>query len=97
VWLDHEEIVEGMLIVRSWSEVPSLFLDDRNFAGYHRPFYDLLHSLDRAMWGLDPFGFHLSSLVLHGANVALVLALLRWRSRLVRPRSRSRQSGASTP
>jgi len=78
VWLDHREIVAGELIVSSWSQVPGLFVEDKGFfAGYHRPLYSLMHSLDRAMWGLQPFGFHLSSLVLHLCNVVLVVFLAR--------------------
>ena len=85
VWLDHREIVEGALIVQRLRDVPGLFVNDGNFAGYHRPIYDLLHSLDRALWGLDPFGFHLSSLVLHVVNALGVFVLARrlgdaWRS-----------------
>ena len=77
VWLDHLEIVEGRLIAASLGEVPELFLEDKNFEGYHRPVYNLVHSLDRALWGLEPFGFHLSSLLLHLVNVGLLVALAR--------------------
>lgn len=77
VWLDHLEIVQGGLIVDDWSGVLGLFANDGNFGGYHRPFYNLLHSLDRAMWGLDPKGFHLSSILLHGLNGVLLLALCK--------------------
>lgn len=36
----------------------------------------LSFSLDRAVWGLDPFGFHLTSVILHGLNAALAFLLL---------------------
>ena len=77
VWLDHFEIVDGALIVDSPRAFFELFGNDRNYAGYHRPIYNLLHSVDRAWSGLDPFGYQLSSRLLHLANVALVFALLR--------------------
>ena len=77
VWLDEREILQHGLIVDRLGEIPGLFLNDRNYAGYHRPIYDLLHSLDAAIWGFRPFGFHLSSLVLHLANVFLVWLLVR--------------------
>jgi len=77
VWLDHLEIVEGALIVRTPGEVLGLFTNDGNFGGYHRPFYNLLHSLDVWLFGLEPFGFHASSLLLHLVNVALVALLAR--------------------
>lgn len=77
VWLDHLEIVEGALIVRTPAEALALFTNDGNFGGYHRPFYNLLHSLDVALFGLEPFGFHVTSLVLHLINVALAALLAR--------------------
>lgn len=77
VWLDHREIVEGALIVDSPRDIPGLFLHGRDFAGYHRPVYALIHSLDRGLWGLNPFGFHLSSLALHVMNALGVFVLAR--------------------
>lgn len=38
---------------------------------------NILHSLDKFVWGLKPFGFHLSSLFLHLINVVLVYSLGR--------------------
>ena len=35
-------------------------------------------ALDYELWGMDPFGFHLTNLLLHGANVLLLFLLLRW-------------------
>ena len=77
VWLDHREIVEGALIVDDLRAIPDLLVHGRDFAGYHRPIYALMHSLDRALWGLEPFGFHLSSLVLHVMNALGVFVLAR--------------------
>ena len=74
-WLDHSEILEGGLIAESPGELLAIFLrNDRNYSGYHRPMYNLIHSLDYAIWGDNPAGYHLSSLVLHVAN-CLVLFL----------------------
>lgn len=36
----------------------------------------LSHALDHAVWGLDPFGHHLTNILLHGANTALVVLLV---------------------
>ena len=77
VWLDQFEIVEGALIVDSPSAFFALFGDDHNFAGYHRPIYNLIHSVDRAWSGLDPWGFQLSSRLYHLLNVVLVFWLAR--------------------
>ena len=78
VWLDHREILEGGLVVTNAAELVELLWNDRNHAGYYRPVYNLLHSFDAWLWGTnDATGFHLSSLVLHLANAALVFALCR--------------------
>ena len=41
-----------------------------------RPLVNLSYALDYAVWHLEPFGYHLTSLVLHLVNVALVFALV---------------------
>ena len=42
-----------------------------------RPLYWLTLAVDHALWGLNPFGFHLSNLLLHLANVVLLERLAR--------------------
>jgi hypothetical protein len=42
-----------------------------------RPLVNLSYALDRAVWGPAPFGFHLTNVVLHALNCAL-LFLLVW-------------------
>jgi Flp pilus assembly protein TadD len=44
---------------------------------FYRPLYWLSLSLDRHLWGLNPAGFHLTSLLLHALNGILVFHLLR--------------------
>lgn len=43
--------------------------------GHWQPFTWLSFALDYRLWGLDPAGFHLTSLVLHAANAALLFML----------------------
>ena len=42
---------------------------------YYRPVYNLLLRLEYQAWGIDPTGYHLIALLLHCANVALVMWL----------------------
>lgn len=42
-----------------------------NVALFYRPIASLSYTLDYALWGLDPTGYHLTNLVLHGTAVAL--------------------------
>jgi protein O-mannosyl-transferase len=40
--------------------------------GHYIPLTWLTFGLDYAVWGMDPFGYHLTSLLLHAANAVLV-------------------------
>jgi len=43
--------------------------------GHYVPVTWLSFAVDHALWGMDPFGYHLSSLVLHAANVVFFAAV----------------------
>ena len=45
------------------------------FFSNYAPLHLLSYSLDFAIWGLDPFGFHLTNSILHAANTFLVALL----------------------
>lgn len=78
VWLDTAEILNKKLIISDFSDwLGILFSEDNNFAGYHRPMYNLMHSFDYYLWGENAFGFHLSSLILHLINVLLIFNVLK--------------------
>jgi tetratricopeptide (TPR) repeat protein len=40
-----------------------------------RPVVNLSYALDHALWGLEPFGYHLTSVLLHMVNVVLLFAV----------------------
>ena len=40
--------------------------------GHYHPLTWLSYALDYTVWGLEPWGFHLSNLLLHAANAVLV-------------------------
>ncbi len=46
------------------------------FASNWHPLTWVSHALDYAVWGLDPFGHHLTSIVLHALNAFLVVFLV---------------------
>src|SRR5262249_4743471 len=55
-----------------------------------RPVVNLSYALDYSLWGLRPFGFHLSSVLCHMLNVALLfwvasMATEDWRRRHATP------------
>src|SRR5688572_931362 len=43
----------------------------------YRPTRDISYAIDFALWGENPFGFHLTSILIHAANVLLVFSLVR--------------------
>ncbi|MBI5624815.1 MAG: tetratricopeptide repeat protein [Elusimicrobia bacterium] len=45
--------------------------------GHYDPLTWLSFSLDWSIWGLDPFGFHLTSLLIHAAGAAVFYAVAR--------------------
>jgi hypothetical protein len=48
-----------------------------DFFGFYRPLVFLSHALDWTIWGLQPWGFHFTNLLLHAINVVLVYAVAR--------------------
>jgi len=83
VYDDEAQIVSNEAIQR-WSFVPAYFTghvwsyQDPTVAGnYFRPLFLLWLRLNHAAFGLHPFGWHLTTLLVHLGVVALVYALLR--------------------
>lgn len=79
VYDDHGSIEENAFLADSASLARTLSLRtiiDPNVPDGRRPLVILSYFLDRAVWGLRPFGYHLTNLVLHLLAVALVLVLM---------------------
>ncbi len=78
VWLDHVDI-EGMHGVLPISHLPNALVSRYGSTGFYRPMVTLLHSIDFAMFGLQPLGYHLTSILLHlGVSITGVLFLDRF-------------------
>jgi hypothetical protein len=71
VYDDHLTVIENASI-RNLADLRSIFLHD-----VFRPVVNLTYAVDYALWGLVPFGFHLTGLLLHAANVLLTFVLTR--------------------
>src|SRR5215510_15514907 len=56
-----------------WEQVRWMFSTFRN--GHYQPLSWMTFALDYLIWGMDPFGYHLTNLVLHAANAALFYLL----------------------
>jgi hypothetical protein len=46
-----------------------------NQTPYYRPVFSLSIAVDYSLWGLNPFGYHLTNILLHAGCSALVLAI----------------------
>jgi len=84
VWDDWFLVAENPRL-EAFDRLPALFLEDyvhvpeTNLAyGYYRPVASLSFVLDAALWGIRPFGFHLTNLLLH-ALASIWVALLATR------------------
>ncbi|MEQ8768707.1 MAG: hypothetical protein RL885_32670 [Planctomycetota bacterium] len=71
---EHLETIDPLTYLTSREAVSSAY--DQQ-ADIYRPLRTLSYAIDRAFFDLEPFGYHLSSCLLHALNVAMVLALLR--------------------
>lgn len=80
VYDDHGSIAENPFLGEpsSIQEVLTLqTLTDSSVPDGRRPVVILSYLFDRAVWGLKPFGYHLTNLLLHLVVVALVFLLVR--------------------
>lgn len=75
VFDDNVVILGDPLVVRQF-DVKGIFGSEVRVAdvalGYYRPLITLLYRMDRAIWGLNPAGYHLSNLIWHLLAVLLV-------------------------
>ena len=73
VW-DDTDIIVANPIIEKLSNIPRIFLtEDRieTTSGYYRPITYISFALERAVWGLNPIGFNITSLLLHIAAALL--------------------------
>lgn len=81
VWDDWVHIIKNPSI-RSWQTIPLTFIsnntisaDDFYNVGNYRPLRTITYCVDYLLYGLKPWGFHLTSLLFHTANVLLAFSL----------------------
>lgn len=79
--LDRSNIVELLTTSTMGEEASSVWWTPSGALPFYRPLGELVFAADYAIWGLNPFGFHLTNLLLH-----LLCTFLTWRvaRRLIR-------------
>jgi hypothetical protein len=62
---------------RNWLDVLTFRVLALDVLDFNRPVHLASLMLDAAVWGVEPFGYHLTSILLHAANVLLVWLVIR--------------------
>jgi tetratricopeptide (TPR) repeat protein len=75
-WDDGEYVLENSRIYGLTLENLKLIFTTVYFSNY-APLHLLSYAIDFSVWGLSPKGFHLTNVLLHSANAALVYILAR--------------------
>lgn len=77
---DDESVVVGDESLTKLSNIPKYFTGEQGFhkviGRYYRPVVSASYNIDYALWGLKPFGFHLTNVLIHLINVLLFYKLL---------------------
>ena len=78
---DDDSVVLGDPAITSVSNIPKFFTAELGFhkviGRYYRPVVSASYTLDHAIWGFKPFGFHLTNVLIHVINVLLLFVLLK--------------------
>src|SRR5580692_6191336 len=86
VVLDDREYVTANSHIHGglgWSTIHWAFTS--TYAANWHPLTWLSHALDYQLFGLNPAGHHLDSVLIHALNAVLLLLLLRWATKRVGP------------
>lgn len=77
---DDESVVLGDESLTKLSNIPKYFTGEQGFhkviGRYYRPVVSASYNIDYTLWGLKPFGFHLTNVLIHVINVLLFFRLL---------------------
>ncbi|MDQ1272417.1 MAG: hypothetical protein QG591_1047, partial [Planctomycetota bacterium] len=76
---DDIEVIEDNYFIRSLQNVPKVFSKDFFHLSHelsYRPVVTLSYFADYAIWRLNPFGYHLTNVVLHTINSVLIYSLI---------------------
>src|SRR5438128_12620517 len=88
VYDDYRTIVDNVS-VQSPGSFRAIVLHDIT-----RPIVNLSYAADRALWGAQPFGFHVTSVILHMLNVLLLYQLAcRFAADLIPASDRAGEAG----
>ncbi|MDD5310179.1 MAG: tetratricopeptide repeat protein [Candidatus Omnitrophica bacterium] len=80
IW-DDAFLVSANLHIRSLAYIPRLFFENvyhQDMIGkFYRPVLMTSFALDYHQWGLEPFGYHITNILIHLGNALLVFGIVR--------------------
>lgn len=78
---DDESVVQNNQSIQSLASIPKYFTAEDGFhkviGRYYRPIVSSTYAIDYALWKLDPWGFHLTNVIVHIIACLLLFALLK--------------------
>ena len=83
---DDESVVVNNSSIQNISSIPKFFTAEEGFhkviGKYYRPIVSASYAIDYSIWGLNPYGFHLTNIIIHCiASLLLfrIFQVLFWR------------------
>lgn len=83
---DDESVIVGNQSITDLDNIPKFFTAEDGFhkviGRYYRPITSTTYALDYYFWGLKPYGFHLTNIIIHIISCLLlfkILTVLFWR------------------
>lgn len=83
---DDESVIQNNQSITSLDNIPRFFTAEDGFhkviGRYYRPVVSSSYAIDYFFWGLNPYGFHLTNIIIHILSCLLlfkILAVLFWR------------------
>jgi tetratricopeptide (TPR) repeat protein len=77
---DDESVVVNNIALQEFSNIPKYFAGGEGFnkviGRYYRPIVSTLYTVDYAIWGLNPMGFHITNIIIHVISCLLLFAIL---------------------
>ncbi len=79
---DDESVVQNNQSILTLANIPKFFTAEEGFhkviGRYYRPVVSSLYAVDYAIWGMNPFGFHLTNVIIHViASLLLLMVLMK--------------------
>lgn len=79
---DDEQFIYRNVYTTSLEYLPQIFTTNTiagagEISNYYRPLTTLSFTIDRLIWGLSPFGFHLTNTLLHAGAAILIWIFMR--------------------